>query len=125
MPIASRTSRLTIILVVATVAILVVLAIAIALNPLRRSDDGIRNWLLSVTPLGTTVDDIQLILNARGWKRVGNSQVQPPPTHPRSIEVELGGYQGFPWYIFVRATWEVDDSGKLRDIKIGRYADSF
>jgi hypothetical protein len=106
-------------------AIAVVAAAAqIALNPARGSDAEIRAWLFTVTPLGTAQREVQTALDERSWHQPGYQQTVPPPANKPFLGGEIGGYQGFPWYVFVDAFWEFDENDQLADIRIRRIIDS-
>jgi len=94
-----------------------VVSVRIATNPLRQSDTEIRMWLLEKTPPGSTSNEVWSTADRQGWKLHS-------PTNT-SIAGKLGGYQGFPFYTFVYASWEFDASNRLEDIRIGRISDAW
>jgi hypothetical protein len=110
---------------VALVALIAALVAAeLIVNPWRGSDANIRARLLRITPLSTRFDDVQLILDQRGWHQSGYQQTLPAPAQKPFLGGRVGGYQGLPWYVNVSAFWEFDESGRLRDITIERTMDS-
>ena len=93
-------------------------------NPLRRSDVGLRAWLLTFTPVGTSEKDVFAFLKDRGWNDDRYQRTWPAPAAKPFLGGRLGGYAGFPWYVWVDAFWEIDVDGKLSDIRIQRTYDS-
>ena len=80
----------------------IVTYITINSNPLRNSEDEIRNIVLSSTPIGTSMDDVlEYIKNNKGWKidtisyehgffHQGNSERNT--VGKKSIRANLGDY---------------------------------
>jgi hypothetical protein len=87
-------------------------------SPLRRSDAEIRSWLLTRTPLGSDLSRCQAVIETEGW------HVHQATSMNHRITVRLGGYQGWPWYVWVDATWDFDESDQLVGIKIVRTEDA-
>jgi hypothetical protein len=106
-----------------TAIAVIVTAAQIALNPVRGSDAEIRTWLFTVTPLGSDQRKVQAALDERGWHQPGYQQTLPLPATKPFLGGEIGGYQGFPWYVFVSAFWEFDENDQLADIRIRRIID--
>ena len=44
------------------------IAAAVLLNPLRRSETDIRGWLLHQAPLGSSRQEVMVLVAKRGWK---------------------------------------------------------
>ena len=44
------------------------IAAAVLLNPLRRSETDIRGWLLHQAPLGSSRQEVMVLVARRGWK---------------------------------------------------------
>src|SRR6476660_5996800 len=44
------------------------IAAAVLLNPLRRSESDIRGWLLHQAPLGSSRQEVMVLVARRGWK---------------------------------------------------------
>jgi hypothetical protein len=124
MPSAARTSRLALAILALVLAILAFMATPVVLNPWRRSDASIRARLISLTPLGSSIDEVRPILDRHGWNELGYQKTQPPPAQKPFLGGAVGGYQGIPWYTTVRAFWEFDENDKLKDIRIDRWEDS-
>lgn len=113
-----------IILAVACILTATLLAGWIAFSPLRRSDDGVRAWLLAKTPLGSSLAEVRPFLEQHGWNDERFQQTMPPPATKPFLGGKIGSYQGFPWYTSVRAFWEFDSSNRLVNIRIERVYDS-
>jgi hypothetical protein len=119
--------------IVITVIIAITLGIFLPflVNPLRRTNNQVRNYILRITPLGTNVEDvIKIIEDKKRWKiqRVayfGDSHWKLDYTETVGIQkkyVHLGYY----WIVFktnVSATWIFDEDGKLVDVEIRRDTD--
>jgi hypothetical protein len=93
-------------------------------NPLRQSDADLRAWLLIRTPLGSSSNEVRVAIERLGWYTDGYKTTLPRPARDPFIAGELGGYQGIPWYKFVSAFWELDNSNRLAGIRIRRIVDS-
>jgi hypothetical protein len=123
-------------LLFALVGVLAVMIFAITaslLNPLRKPPDQIRAYLLARTPLGTKKDDVRVLLQEKRWQRFPEKpesgafsvyRRRHNGSGSRAIYAELGGYQGFPWWVSVSAIWVFDEEGKLIDVDIHKIHDS-
>jgi len=119
---------------VAVAVLAAVVAGAIVLStPLRRSEEHLREALLTETPLGAEFDEVRLLLNARGWlddrhhEHIGFlKQVPGRKTEVvglRSLRAHLGHYRA-PYRTDVTAFWGFDEEGKLVDIWVWKTTDS-
>ena len=45
-----------------------ILAAKVMLNPLRRSEEGIQRWVLQQTPLGSSREQVLMVVARRSWK---------------------------------------------------------
>lgn len=115
---------LVILLVVAIVALTGFITVRVASNPLRQSDAELRAWLLAKTPVGSSSNQVQAVLQQHGWYTDGFRTTQPRPATDPFIAGDLGGYQGLPWHVFVSAFWELDGNNQLAGIRIRRTIDS-
>src|SRR5262249_62407130 len=60
--------RRGILMAVTVVALgLVCIVASFALNPLRRSESDVRKWLLKQAPLGSTRNEVLVVVKKRGW----------------------------------------------------------
>ena len=114
-------------IVSAAVVVLVgILAAKVMLNPLRRSEDGVQKWLLAQTPLGSTREQVLVVVARRGWKM-----------HPeyrgrfinRSVPVggfgaELGTYTGLS-DTKVDAYWRFSVTDTLVEVYVNKWKESF
>jgi hypothetical protein len=119
--------RYWIIIPIALVAILIgSIAAKLLLNPLRRSDNDIRGWLLHQAPLGSTRQEVLVLVAKRGWK-----------LHPeyrgrfinKSVPVggfgaELGTCLGLV-DVKVDAYWKFSVTDKLDEVYVNKWRESF
>lgn len=103
------------------VGLLLILALAgwarMMWNPLRGTDDAIREWLLTETPVGLTSEEVREIARGRGWFDPFRQRSDGITSGPY-IRGELGGYWTVPVYIHVSAIWVFDSSNRLSTIRI-------
>ena len=93
-----------------------------ALNPLRRSEADIREWVLHQTPLGSSREDVLRIAVRRKWKvhpeyrgRFINKSI---PTG--GFGAELGSY--ISWLdVTVDAYWKFGGSDRLEEVYVNKY----
>jgi hypothetical protein len=117
--------------------LLVVAASLVFLNPLRRDEAYIHDWILGQAPLGSSVKDVKSIIAKHDWKLHMDWQStaeHPPLSHSEReypyvagsliISADLGHYQGLPWRIDIEAFWGFDSQGKLIDVHVRKCADS-
>ena len=114
-------------IITAAIMLLVGFPVAkISLNPLRRSEDGIRKWLLQQSPLGSSREQVLVVAAKRGWK-----------VHPeyrgrfinKSIPVggfgaELGTYIGWS-DTKVDAYWKFGGTDKLAEVYVNKWREGF
>jgi len=102
------------------------MAAKVLLNPLRRSEDGIQKWLLHQTPLGSSREQVLVVIARRGWKmhpeyrgRFINKSI---PTG--GFGAELGSYIG--WRdVKVDAYWKFSVTNKLDEIYVNKWEEGF
>ena len=111
-------------LCIAIVAAGIFISRRVGSDPLRKSKMEIRAWLLGITPLGTSSNEVRTITTERGWYTDGFETTLPRPARDPFIGGNVGGYQGLPWYTFVDAFWEFDSSNRLTDIRVRKMLDS-
>jgi hypothetical protein len=108
------------------IAVIVVAILFVALawmNPLRRPEPLVRNWLENTTPLGSGYLEVLDIASQEGWYD-DNSQGSDGHTTGKYIRGELGEYQGIPFETSVTVFWEFDDKGILENIRIWKTRDA-
>ena len=89
----------------------------------RQSDAAVRQDLLHLTPVGTSIKEVYQLLQSRVERdnRIVGGSEEP---HPFSggLSTHLGHYYK-PLSLFptvVQAFWDFDEHGRLRDIKVRR-----
>jgi hypothetical protein len=117
-----RTNR--VILIVFVISMFAWVAFHVAFNPLRNSDAEIRPWLLSKTPIGSSRAVVQTTLDPFDWIDPVYQQTSPAPATKPFLGAAIGGYQGLPWHVTVRAFWEFDENDRLKNIRVDRTYDS-
>lgn len=84
-------------------------------NPLRREPDQITDYLLELTPLGSTREEVQSRIHDRGWSIGYGVWMDEEPSTIRAI---LGEYQGIPFPMAVYANWMFDHDGRLQEVRV-------
>jgi len=119
--------RLGVVIAIAVVGLgLFCIAANFALNPLRRSESDIREWLLKQAPLGSTRNDVLVVVKKRGWSlhpeyrgRFINGSV---PTG--GFGTELGTYIG--WIdVTVDAYWRFSPTDHLAEVYVNKWRHNF
>jgi hypothetical protein len=88
-------------------------------DPLRRSDESIRESLLKETPPGTKEAAVQALIKARGWRRCGGTVRARDEMVWSGVGTELGQYRGLLLSeVSVWAVWQFDRQGTLIDIEV-------
>ena len=109
------------------IAIFLCLAFSVylGLDPLRKSEQNLQAYVLSITPIGTQYDEAQDIIRAKDWQitRLSDKsgflhQGSKPWVEVGSMYVRasLGDYRGFPFEVNVTVYWGFSESGELIDI---------
>jgi hypothetical protein len=102
------------------------------LYPLWESEDGVREWILRQTPLGSSSNEVRTFIAKRGWKSKYDWMGTPSPVSEKQfpavkgshiIGADLGGYQGLPFHVDLDAYWGFDASGRLIDLRVRKMAD--
>jgi hypothetical protein len=109
-------------LIIASFACIAALGAFLASNPLRRPEPNVKRWLEKITPLGSTLSDVQATAERRGWY-LRNRQGSDGSTTGTYIRGELGDYQGLPFRTSVTVFWEFDPSNRLANIRIWKTTD--
>lgn len=97
----------------------------LASNPLRRSDAAIARWIERMTPMGSSLSDVETAAVARGWFRYRENDKEDGYWRFRETYVrgELGEYQGVPFRTSVTAFWEFDSADRLVKVRIWKTRD--
>lgn len=121
-------------IIIAVVLVAVVLASWRLSNPLRGTEAQIQEWLFEQVPLRSSVADLRRTIEDKGWRELtdwtGTETEETRTYYPgvpgtTILQVELGGYLGFPWPVDVDSFWGFDQDGQLIAIRVRKMADSF
>jgi len=121
----SRTILICLLLVVA------VIVVTIASNPLRRSNETIRENILKITPLGTSMEDVIKAIEENGWEldyvnemygfgrtESGYRITDKPDLYGvKSVGATLGIYYT-PFITYVEVGWGFDENSKLINVGV-------
>ena len=108
-------------------------------NPIKRSEEGIRNYILSITPIGTNMYTVLSVIEDKDWR--GGSIIEQGASFqtysdfkPRQenavigekhINAYLGSYRALMLFeTFADAVWCFDENSKLIDVLVRKYVDS-
>jgi hypothetical protein len=125
--------------VISIISIVLLIAIIINLNPLRRSNKWIRNYMFKATPIGMNIDDVKTIIINKDWtidyiKNYGvyinnrgapsESYYEVPRIGNKSIKAFIGKYKTMLFIdTYVICYWAFDENSKLIDIAIRKEYD--
>lgn len=114
-------------LVVAVLMILL-LAVYVVSNPLRRSDNYLRGRFLNDTPIGTSMNDVISYIRKKEYRIVNISDSGFPDKNSkyvgyRSIRVDLGDYNTI-LTTNVTVFWGFDEESKLIDVRVWKTVDA-
>jgi hypothetical protein len=100
-----------------------------ALNPLRWSDENLREWLLERVPMGSNVARLKSVAEEEGWRVMmiwehgENPSAWTQVQGDTVVRVHLGNYRG----LFLAAAdsyWAFDESGRMVALRVERTADA-
>jgi len=116
--------------VIATIsAITMMVVLTMLLNPLfLRTENQIRDNLLNLTPIGISLDEVEVVVKERSnWRIMQSSSERGYVNHrypsgaqtvgDKFITVDLGRSS---WLFYVRASWVFDEAGTLINIYVVR-----
>ena len=122
-------------------AIIILVVLAPIINPIRRTDEALRRYLLEITPIGTSVEEVISIVSDRKRWTIAEKQdfgvvflagdMSPHRGGPsegrrvigqQAVWVDLGTYYGI-FEVYVSAFFAFDENGELIDIFIRRERD--
>ena len=98
-------------------------------NPLRRSDAGVHDWLLNKVPVGSDLIALQSTATREGWQLKGSWAGHQLNSGWGGIDgdtvawVYLGHYQSI-LSTDLDSFWAFDKNGALVDVRIRRMVDS-
>jgi hypothetical protein len=103
------------------------IAAELSLNPLHRSKNGIRKWVLQKTPIGCTREHVMAVIAKEHWEGHpeprGVALPTPPPPRERFYGAGLGSYQGLPFRCRADALWIFDADQRVADVYIGSWCE--
>ena len=124
---------------ISIILFLVIVIIVTMLNPIRRSTGHIRESLLTLMPIGTSMEDVIKVIEGKSkWKRMFVSDdggyyvgygypsgaVKGTTVGVKSIYVLLGTYNTYMFIdTYVEAFWGFDEEGKLIEIDVRKSYD--
>ena len=104
-----------------------ILTLVILLNPLRKSEDKIKEDILTLTPIGASMEEvIKTISNTKKWEMVGINLTHPSEytdlsldqiIGSKSIKAHIGRYYS-PFVTDVEVYWGFDEEDKLIEVGI-------
>jgi len=129
-----KLKKKTVVIIIALSAIISLVLLLPLFNPLRRTEEGVREYLLSITPVGTSMEDVIKVIENKKWEPMYKSEhgyvitkhgARGSSLDPddqiigvKRIRVELGSYYRFPFGANVTAFYGFDEDSKLIDIGI-------
>jgi len=125
----------SIIIILSVVAIVILtIAISVLTNPVRGTEEQIRERTLRITPVGTNIEEVLEIIESnrrwkilnfpRGWVPLSSlpeSEIQAfkrERVQMNAIQVVLGRSL---FFMTVDVLWEFDEDGYLIDVRVRRY----
>ena len=110
---------------------LVAAPVVIFSNPLRRSDEAVRSWLLAEVPVGSGIEHLLSVAHQKGWRVNGTWEGNRPESHSdwggidgaTVVWIYLGSY----WNVFrtdLDSFWAFDEAGRLVDVETRRMTDA-
>ena len=110
--------------------VVITAVVKVQLNPLNRSNDKIRESILEMTPIGTSMSDVrEFIINNEEWEMsevhnhgilMGEIGKTGDPIGTQSITTRIGKYTKL-WEISVKAYWAFDKNSELIEVRVVRY----
>ena len=114
---------------IAVFAIILMVVLTMLLNPLfLRTENQIRNNLLTLMPIGTSINEVSAVIEeTNNWRVMHSSSERGYINHryqdgertvgEKFITVDLGRSS---WLFYVRASWVFDGDGALINIYVVR-----
>ena len=114
---------------VAAFALAVVGIVTVGLNPLRRSDDRVHDWLLRQVPVGSDLATLKAASSLHGWRVNGIWPGHTDHSDWGGIDgatvawIYIGGYRTL-FQTDIDSFWAFDENGKLENVKLRRMTDA-
>ena len=112
--------------IVAASGALVLLAAWLYLRPAWESETAIRDSLLKVTPLGSSISEVRSLAASRGWVQP-DARVDSYVAFSTGAGLDVSAFSGrlrhdpFPYRTAIAATWEFNRSNQLVNISVLRH----
>ncbi|MCL2047723.1 MAG: hypothetical protein FWG87_03245 [Defluviitaleaceae bacterium] len=106
--------------------IIAIIVVAMALNPLRWSEQMIRTRMLKLTPIGTSIEEVvDVVENNKKWKAypVLNHGYNDRVIGVKEMQVHIGGYRTI-FHTDIIIFYGFDEDSKLIDIAVFKEVDS-
>src|SRR6266481_4910845 len=100
------TSKRAAIIVILSLCVLgiAVRTIVVVTDPLRRSGDEVREWLITKTPLGSSFEQVRAVAIKDDWKIAFESPLNPrePVVGERVVRFEVGRFHYYmiPFHVY-------------------------
>ena len=117
---------------IAGLGALTVLLLVVALNSAWRPAEMIERSLLRLTPIGSSIEDVQRAVENKGWQHrpISNAGFLKQESHramevvgKKSLEAHVADY-GWPFRTSVDAFWGFDEKGRLTDVWVWKTVDA-
>jgi hypothetical protein len=95
----------------------------------RGNSTALRDRVLRVTPIGSTMDQVRSAIQQEGWRLdsvddangfLNQDDANRPVVGVKHIQANAGDYQGLPFQANVSVFWGFDAAGTLVDIWVWR-----
>ena len=104
-------------------------AVLYASNPLRRSDEAVREWLLEKAPIGSDLETLRSVADREGWRVNGEWAGHQPHSDWGGVDgdtvvwIYLGGYRNV-FRTDLDSFWAFDENDRLTAIATRRMVDA-
>jgi hypothetical protein len=105
-----------------TAIVVAIVGFIAASSPLRKSEDDIRAWLETQTPIGSSLESVISYAQKQKWYDA-RAQGSDGETGPIYVRGELGEY-GLVFATSVTVFWEFDSMSRLERIRIWKTVDA-
>jgi len=119
------------IIVIVAVALLVAIGMFVIdrlTNPLRKSLEEIREDILQITPLGTSMEEVLEVIENKGWeiRWIKNRKCEYTDLSgdfiigDKSIRAYIGKYRNMIFTAYINIYWGFDENSQLIEIGVRR-----